>query len=84
LSGVVAQGARRPSLESIRGKLAEQLELAEGRDAAILAKELRAVIAELDALPTGRLESRLDHIAAAVTDDLAARRAARQPEASGL
>lgn len=47
----VSTGNRRESLEAIRGRLAEELQRAEGRDVASLAKELRAVIAELDALP---------------------------------
>ncbi|MGI5493873.1 hypothetical protein [Microtetraspora malaysiensis] len=74
VSTVVAEGDRRASLEAIRDKLARELHDAEGRDAAAIAKELRATIAELDALPGGKEVS--------AVDELNARRAARRADAA--
>lgn len=71
----VVEGDRRAALEAIRDKLAAELQDVTGRDAAAIAKELRATIAELDALPGGREVSKVD--------DLAARRAARRADAAG-
>jgi hypothetical protein len=70
LAATIGDGDFRRSLEAIRDKLAVELAAAEGRDAAPLAKELRAVIAQLEALPGGREGSK--------SDDLAAKRAARR------
>lgn len=74
MTGAVA-GGRRSALEAIRDKLAGELEDAEGRDAAPLAKELRAVINEIEKLPGGKEVS--------AVDDLSARRAARRADAAG-
>lgn len=50
---------------------------------AILAKELREVIRELDSLPDAGMVTPLDRIAGTVSDDLADRRAARRADATG-
>ena len=83
MSAVVADGDRRLSLQAIRDRVAVELADAEGRDVAVLAKELREVIRELDLLPGAGTESPLDRIAGAVSDDLAERRAARRADAAG-
>ncbi|MGW4426420.1 hypothetical protein [Streptosporangium sp. NPDC004631] len=75
VSTVVSEGDRRASLEAIRDKLARELTGATGRDAAVIAKELRAVLADLDALPGGKEVSKVD--------ELAARRADRRADAAG-
>lgn len=69
------RGDRRAALEAIRDKLAAELEDAEGRDAATVAKELRATLAELEALPGGKEVS--------AVDDLSDRRAKRRADAAG-
>ena len=74
LVDAVAGGDRRKSLEAIRDKLAAELRDTVGRDAAALAKELRAVISELDGLPGGKERS--------TVDELAARRAGRLADAA--
>lgn len=73
---VIADGGRRAALEAIRDKLAVELAATEGFHAGPLARELRAVLAELDELPDGKRES--------TVDDLAARRAARIAQAARL
>ena len=83
LSTVVKGGDRRRSLEAIRDRLAELFADADSRTAPALAQRLIAVIAELDSLPGGREVSKLDRLAAGVTDDLAARRAHRVADAAG-
>jgi hypothetical protein len=83
MAAVVAGGDRRRSLEVIRDRVAAELALAEGRDVAVLAKELREVIRELDSLPGVGMETPLDRIAGSVSDDLAKRRAARVADAAG-
>lgn len=65
---------RRALLEHLRDRLIEEVGTAEGRDLAPLAKELRAVMTELESLPTGK---------GSTVDDLAQRRAARRAEAAG-
>lgn len=75
LRDVVGSGDRRCALQAIRDRLAEELGAANGAAAAVLAKELRATLAELDALPGGREVSPVD--------DLSARRAARRADAAG-
>ncbi|MCZ7413069.1 hypothetical protein [Streptomyces sp. WMMC897] len=70
-----AGGDRRAVLEAIRNRLAEELDDAEGAQAASVAKELRAVMAELNALPGGKEVSPLD--------ELTARREARRADAAG-
>jgi len=77
LKSIVALGDRRKSLEALRDHLAA--ELLEGPSTvaiAPIAKELRAVIEELDSLPLGKEESKVD--------DLAAKRATRRRKAAGL
>lgn len=73
LVNAVESGDRREALEAIRDRLAAEMAGAEGRDAATIAKELRAVMTELDALPGGEVSK---------LDDLAARRAARRADAA--
>lgn len=70
----VESGDQRAALEAIRARLASELEDAEGKDVAPIAKELRAVIDALASLPGGE-ESTLDQ--------LQARRAARLANAEG-
>ncbi|MEV4474660.1 hypothetical protein [Nonomuraea sp. NPDC049504] len=66
----IESGDRRASLQAIRDRLANELRAAEGRDAAAIAKELRATLAELDALP-GEEEDALDQLAARRADRIA-------------
>jgi hypothetical protein len=75
LSTVVAEGDRRKSLEAVRDRLAAELETAEGRDVASVAKELRETIRELDNLPLGEGVSGVDQ--------LANRRASRRRRSAG-
>jgi hypothetical protein len=65
---------RRALLVALQERLLAEFDASEGRDSAILAKELRAVTLELDSLPTGEVSS---------VDDLAKRRADRRSAASG-
>ncbi|MEV0227990.1 hypothetical protein [Nonomuraea sp. NPDC050786] len=69
----VMSGDRRAALEAIRDRLAAELDSAEKRDAAVVAKELRQVLAELEALPGGEVDT---------LDDLAARRTKRRSKAA--
>ena len=72
----VDAGDRVESLTVLRGVLADRLHRAEsGSEVAALARQLREVMAEIDALKLRTEESRLD--------DLAAARAARIAEAQG-
>jgi hypothetical protein len=91
IAKAVPAGDRRASLEAIRDRLAEETDdtlwakhkrecncqcgMGDGRLLVALAKELRAVIAELDTLPVGGERS--------TSDQLAARRAARIANAAG-
>lgn len=75
VSEAVGDGDRRAALEAVLDKLARELDDAEGRTAAVLAKELRAALAELDALPGGK--------EASAVDDFTARREARRAAAQG-
>ncbi|UBU11614.1 hypothetical protein [Nonomuraea gerenzanensis] len=75
LASTVQGGDRRAALEGIRDKLAVELADASGRDAAVIAKELRATIAELESLPGGKGVNPVD--------DLTARRARRIADAQG-
>ena len=70
---VAASGDRRAALEAIRDRLATELARPDCFGVAGIAKELRAVIAELESLP-GAKES--------ISDDLAARRAKRRSAAA--
>lgn len=83
LSTIVARDDRRQSLEAIRDRLARELQSVEGRDVAVLSKELRDVMRELDSLPSGERVDPLDKLAGTVADDLAERRAARRANATG-
>jgi hypothetical protein len=83
LTTVVARDDRRQSLEAIRDRVARELQESEGRDVAVLAKELREIIRELDSLPATERVTPLDELAGAVSDDLAKRRADRLAAASG-
>jgi len=56
--------------------------MGDGRLMVAIAKELRAVIAELDALPGGEGVGDLDRNAAAVADELAEARARRESGSS--
>jgi hypothetical protein len=84
VSRVVPQGDRRASLIALRDRLAEETNdvtwakhkrecscacgIGDGRVLVALVKELRAVIAELDSLPGKEGVTRLDQIAAGVTE----------------
>jgi hypothetical protein len=70
----IKNGDQRASLEAIRDKLALELATSESRDSAVIAKELRATITALEALPGGKEVSTLD--------DLAARRTRRRTDAA--
>lgn len=90
---VIATGDRGESLRALRDRLAEELDeeraathkrecrctcgMGDGRVIVALVKELRAVVAELDAMPGVEGASRLDYIAGAVADEVSARRARR-------
>lgn len=65
---------RRDVLELLQRRLLEEFDSETGRDVAVISKELRAVTAELESLPTG---------VRSTVDDLAAKRAARRAEAAG-
>lgn len=75
VADAASNGSRREALEAIRDKLATELESAEGKDAAPIAKELRAALQELDSLTDGG--------EASAVDDLTSRRQARRAEATG-
>lgn len=92
ITAVVAKGDRRQSLIAMRNRLASEANdvtwakhkaecrcscgMGDGRVLVALVKELRAVIAELEALPAPAEES--------TSDQLAARRQARIADAAGL
>lgn len=63
LGDVVAGGDRRASLEAIRNHLAAELAESSGRDVAAIARELREVMKELDALPVPEEVSGVDQLA---------------------
>lgn len=73
LSGVVAGGDTRRSLEALRDRLAVELESAEGSPVAALAKQLSDVLKTIAALPGGRERS--------IEDELADRREGRVKKA---
>jgi len=66
---------RRARLEKLRDLLTTEAENAEGPGLAALARELRAVLSELDALPAQQAKT--------PTDEIAKRRAARRRKAAG-
>lgn len=96
---IVQSGDRGKSLRAVRNRLAEELDeeraalhrrecvcvcgMGDGRVIVALIKELRAVMEELEGLPVEEEESRLDRIAAARADELAARRSRRVADAAG-
>lgn len=84
LKTVVAQGNRRKSLEVLRDHLAAQIQDADPRDVASLTRELRAVLADIEAIPHVREDSVADNLAAGVADELSKRRANRGKKAPGL
>jgi len=73
LTTVVAAGDIRASLEALRDRLAAEIEEADGKELAPLAKQLSDVLHRIESLP--RKE-------ASRVDDLARRRADRLPGAS--
>lgn len=77
LPAAVSSGDHRRALEAMRDKLAGLLVDADQRAAPQLAQRIQSILNELDALPGGQAVSKLDRIAADVTDDLAARRTRR-------
>lgn len=83
LADDVSSGDLRTALEAQRDDIARRLESADDRAAAALHQRLSIVLRDLDKLPTGREESKLDRIASNVTDELAERRANRQPGPEG-
>ncbi|WP_329426851.1 hypothetical protein OG339_42285 [Streptosporangium sp. NBC_01495] len=64
LVSAVQDGDQREALVAIRDRLGGELAAASGKDAAAIARELRATIAEIEGLPGGE-ESKLDELAAA-------------------
>lgn len=68
------QGDKRTALEAIRNRLAAELARSKGNAAAAVAKELRAVLDALDALPGAEVSP---------VDDLTAKRAKRRADAAG-
>ena len=61
LADHAAAGDRRGTLEALRNLLARQLEIAD-RDVPALTRQLREVMAELDALPNPKESSRVDEL----------------------
>lgn len=96
---IVSSGDRPSTLRILRDRLAEELDeeraathrrectcvcgMGDGRVVVAIIKELRAVVEELDGLPVAEEDTRLDRIAAARADDLAARRSRRVADATG-
>lgn len=68
------QGDKRTALAAIRDRLAAELARSKGQAAAAVAKELRAVLDAIEALPGGEVDP---------VDEIAARREARRARASG-
>lgn len=66
---------RLTALKAIRLKLTGELADSSGRDSSVIARELRATLAEIDRLEPTRGSSRID--------ELASRRAGRQPGTKG-
>lgn len=62
--GTVMAKDRVPALLAIRDKLTAEFAEAHGRDSAVIAKELRAVIAEIDRVAPVEGLSRIDELAA--------------------
>lgn len=70
----VRDGDLRDALEAIRDRLAAELERSAGQAAAAVAKELRAVMDAIEALPGEEADP---------VDELAIRRAGRRSDAAG-
>lgn len=101
ISRVVPAGVRRPSLEAMRDRLAMETDdlkwskhraechcvcgMTDPRALVALVKEIRAVVAEIAALPEVEGASELDHIVSAVADLSEHRRSrsSRRPGAAG-
>jgi hypothetical protein len=64
-------------LQHARDRLVAELATAEGAAAAAVSRELRALLNEIDAIPTSGEVSDLDRLADSVSDDLADRRRRR-------
>jgi hypothetical protein len=95
----VAPNDRRRWLEGLRDRLAREADentwdkhkrectcvcgMGDGRTLVAVLKELRTVVAELDALPGSGEVSELDRLADGVADDLATRRKTRIAGAAG-
>lgn len=62
LAAVAARGNRRETLLALRGALARQLDDAAPRDAAALARQMQAVLREIDEIPTAEQETPGDEI----------------------
>jgi hypothetical protein len=73
LAETVQKGFQRDSLVAIRDLLAVQLESASGREAAVIARELRETLRELQALGGAEVDD---------VDELAARRSGRRSGAA--
>lgn len=73
LADTVSAGFQRDSLVVIRNFLARELESASGREAAVIARELRETIREIQALGGAEVDD---------VDDIAAQRAKRRSGAS--
>lgn len=77
-------GDRRRGLVALRDHLTGELDRddQDGRVVPAIAKELRAVLLEIDKLPGGEEKSELDRIAESIpADELAQRRTRRKPGA---
>lgn len=81
---VLAGGDLRTSLCALRDKLAAQLDACDSpRDAALVSKELAALLARIDRLPGGEVKEPLDRIAESIpADELAKRRSSRRSGAA--
>ncbi len=82
-ASLISSGSRTDGLRALRARLAAELDTAEGAAVASLSKELRPVLLELERLGVRAEVNPLDHLAAAVGDELAAARTRRQSAASG-
>lgn len=63
LEDAVASGDRRLALTALRDRLARAIGDAEEKSIAALAKQLADVLRELDAMPVGNEESKVDELA---------------------
>lgn len=72
---VVVVSDRHQRLQNLLERLCDEVETADARELPGLAREVRATLAELDAMPSPKSESR--------TDEVAKRREARRRKAAG-